>query len=410
MKTLGILVGGGPAPGINAVIAAATIEARNHGLRVLGCYDGFKWLVQGDTDHVVELEINDTSRIHFDGGSIIRTSRTNPTKTPEGITRVADALKRLSVDHLITIGGDDTAFAASRLSKTLDGLTVAHVPKTIDNDLPLPSDIVTFGFTTACNLGKELVRNLMQDAATTERWFFVTVMGRHAGHLALGIGGSAGATVSVIAEEFPESQIPLDRLADVLEGAIIKRRAHGREQGVAILSEGLAEKLDPQALGAVERDAYGNVRLAELDLGQILKERVSQSLKSRGIDVTIVAKDMGYELRCAPPGAHDIQYCRSLGYWATRFLLEGGSNAMVTIQAGRLVPVPFGLMMDPKTGRIRVRYADVESEMYQTLAAYMIRLKPEDFDDPASVAALAKAGNLDPADFTRRFAPLVGRA
>ena len=117
------------------------------------------------------------------------------------------------------------------------------------------------------------------------------------------------------------------------------------------------------------------MRLAELDLGRLLKERVSASLKARGVEVTIVAKDMGYELRCAPPGAHDIQYCRSLGYWATRFLIEGGSNAMVTIQAGRLVPVPFGLMMDPKTGRIRVRYVDVESEMYQTLAAYMIRLK-----------------------------------
>lgn len=410
MKTLAILVGGGPAPGINAVIAAATIEARNHGLRVLGCYDGFKWLVQGDTAHVVDLEINDTSRIHFDGGSIIRTSRTNPTKTPEGVQRVAEALERLNVDHLLTIGGDDTAFAASRLAKAVDGLTVAHVPKTIDNDLPLPSDIVTFGFTTACNLGKELVRNLMQDAATTERWFFVTVMGRHAGHLALGIGGSAGATVTLIAEEFPEAQISLDRLADVLEGAIIKRRAHGREQGVAILSEGLAEKLDPKTLGAVERDAYGNVRLAELDLGRLLKERVSASLKTRGVEVTIVAKEMGYELRCSPPGAHDIQYCRSLGYWATRFLLEGGSNAMVTIQAGRLVPVPFGLMMDPKTGKIRVRYADIESEMYQTLAAYMIRLKPEDFDDPAHVETLAKAGNLDPAEFRRRFGPLVGRA
>ena len=151
---------------------------------------------------MVELEINDTSRIHFDGGSIIRTSRTNPTKTPEGVARVAESLKRLGVDYLLTIGGDDTAFAASRLAKALEGLTVAHVPKTIDNDLPLPSDIVTFGFTTACNLGKELVRNLMQDAATTERWFFVTVMGRHAGHLALGIGGAAGATVTVIAEEF----------------------------------------------------------------------------------------------------------------------------------------------------------------------------------------------------------------
>ncbi|HXU90396.1 MAG TPA: diphosphate--fructose-6-phosphate 1-phosphotransferase [Methylomirabilota bacterium] len=409
MKTLAILVGGGPAPGINAVISAATIEARNHGLRVLGCYDGFKWLAQGDTQHVVDLQINDTSRIHFDGGSIIRTSRTNPTRTPDGVKHVGDALRRLNVEHLITIGGDDTAFSASRLAKTVPGLTVAHVPKTIDNDLPLPGDVVTFGFTTACNLGKELVRNLMQDAATTERWFFVTVMGRHAGHLALGIGGSAAATLTVIAEEFAESQVSLDRVADVLEGAIIKRRAQGREHGVAILSEGIAEKLDPATLGNVGRDAYGNVRLAEFDLGSVLKERVAQSLKGRGADVTITAKDLGYELRCAPPGAHDIQYCRSLGYWATRFLLEGGSNAMVTIQAGRLVPIPFGLMLDPKTGKVRVRYVDVESEMYQTLAAYMIRLKAEDFDTPESLAALAKAGNLSETELLARFGPLVGR-
>jgi ATP-dependent phosphofructokinase / diphosphate-dependent phosphofructokinase len=409
MKTLAILVGGGPAPGINAVIAAATIEARNHGLRVLGCYDGFKWLVDGDTQHVVELDINDTSRIHFDGGSILRTSRTNPTKAPEGVTRAAEALKRLGVDHLITIGGDDTAYASSRLAKAMEGLSVAHVPKTIDNDLPLPSDIVTFGFTTACNLGKELVRNLMQDAATTERWFFVTVMGRHAGHLALGIGGSAGATLTLIAEEFGGRSLSLDHLADVLEGAIVKRRAHGREHGVAILSEGLAEKLDLSTLGPVERDAYGNVRLTELELGRLLKDRVSASLRARGIDVTIVAKDMGYELRCSPPGAHDIQYCRSLGYWATRFLLEGGSNAMVTIQAGRLVPVPFGLMVDPKTGKIRVRYVDVESEMYQTMWAYMIRLKPEDFDDRNTLTALAKAGNLSPDEFAGRFGSVVGR-
>ncbi|MBI2215683.1 MAG: 6-phosphofructokinase [Candidatus Rokubacteria bacterium] len=409
MKTLAILVGGGPAPGINAVIAAATIEARNHGLRVLGCYDGFRWLVEADTSHVAELEINDTSRIHFDGGSVLRTSRTNPTKTPEGVATVAETLKRLGVDYLITIGGDDTAYAASKLAKAIDGLTVAHVPKTIDNDLPLPSDIPTFGYTTACNLGKELVRNLMQDAATTERWFFVTVMGRRAGHLALGIGGSAAATLTVIAEEFPEKQIPLDRLVDVLEGAIIKRRMQGREHGVAILSEGLAEKLDPATLGPVETDAFGNVRLSELELGRVLKERVQASLKSRNIKVTIVAKELGYELRCAPPGAHDIQYCRSLGYWATRFLLDGGSNAMVTIQAGRLVPIPFGLMIDHRTGRIRVRFVDIESEMYETLAAYMIRLRPEDFDDPETFAGLARAGHMSEADFRNRFGLVVGR-
>jgi len=407
-KTLAILVGGGPAPGINAVIAAATIEARNHGLRVLGIYDGFRWLVEGDAEHVVELTIDRISRIHFEGGSVLRTSRTNPARSADGIPRVAATLRRLGVDHLITIGGDDTAYAAAQLARAASGLTVAHVPKTIDNDLPLPSDIVTFGFTTACDLGTQLVRNLMQDAATTERWFFVTVMGRRAGHLALGIGGAAGATLTVIAEEFPEP-ITLEHLADVLEGAIIKRRAHGRNHGVAILSEGLAERLDLARLGPVERDQYGNVRLAELELGRLLKERVSANLRARGIDVTIVAKELGYELRCAPPGAHDIQYCRSLGYWATRFLLEGGGNAMVTIQAGRLVPVPFGLLMDPRTGRVRVRYVDVESEMYKTLAAYMIRLKPEDFDDPATVAALARAGRLTPEEFVARFGPVVGR-
>jgi len=409
-KTLAILVGGGPAPGINAVIAAATIEARNHGIRVLGCYDGFRWLVQGDTRHVVELGIDDLSRIHFEGGSILRTSRTNPTRTPDGVKTVAATLQKLNVNYLITIGGDDTAYAASQLARVLPGLTVAHVPKTIDNDLPLPSDIVTFGFTTATNLGKELVRNLMQDAATTERWFFVTVMGRHAGHLALGIGGSAAATLTVIGEEFTGTHVTLDRLVDILEGAIIKRRALGRDHGVAILSEGLAEKLDPSTLGPVENDPFGNVRLSELELGRVLKDRVTASLRTRGLDVTIVAKELGYELRCAPPGAHDIQYSRSLGYWATRFLMDGGSNAMVTIQAGRLVPIPFGLMMDAKTGKIRVRYVDVDSEMYQTLWAYMIRLKPEDFDDPDMLASLAKAANLSEPEFVARFGPLVGRS
>lgn len=194
MKTLAMLVGGGPAPGINGVIAAATIEARNHGARVLGFYDGFKWLARGDTNHVMELEIDSISRIHFEGGSILRTSRTNPTKSPDTLRNVVEALDKLEVSCLLTIGGDDTAFAACRLSEAMKGrVGLAHVPKTIDNDLPLPQEVPTFGFTTACNLGKDIVKNLMEDAETTDRWFFVTVMGRRAGHLALGIGGAAGA-------------------------------------------------------------------------------------------------------------------------------------------------------------------------------------------------------------------------
>ena len=410
MKTLAILVGGGPAPGINGVIAAATIEARNRGVRVLGCYDGFKWLARGDTSHVIELDISDVSRIHFDGGSILRTSRENPTTSPDTLRNVAEALGKLEVSYLLTIGGDDTAFAAFRLAEIMkDQITLAHVPKTIDNDLPLPPEVVTFGFTTACNLGKDIVKNLMEDAVTTNRWFFVTVMGRRAGHLALGIGAAAGATLTVIAEEFPEEKIPVQVLADILEGAIIKRRASGKGHGIAILSEGLAEKLDPAQLGSIERDSYGNVRLSELELGRVLKDLVAGSLRVRGMDVTIVAKDLGYELRCAPPGAHDIQYCRSLGYWATQFLLDGHTEAMVTIQGGKLIPIPFREMLDPRTGKIRVRYVDINSESYQTLRAYMIRLGPQDFETPARVESLAHAGHLDETGFVERFRYLGDR-
>ena len=410
MKTLGMLVGGGPAPGINGVIAAATIEARNHGVRVLGFYDGFKWLARGDTSHVIELETDEVSRIHFEGGSILRTARENPAKSPDALRNVAEALNKLEVSCLLTIGGDDTAFAACRLSEAVQGrVAVVHVPKTIDNDLPLPQEVATFGFTTACNLGTEIVQNLMEDAVTANRWFFVTVMGRRAGHLALGIGGSAGATLTVIGEEFPEPRIPLQTLVDILEGAIIKRRASGKEHGVAILSEGLADKLDPADFGSVERDGYGNVRLSELVLGRVLKERVTESLRARGVDVTIVAKDLGYELRCAPPCALDILYCRGLGYWGTRFLLDGHTEAMVTIQGGKMVPIPFQQMLDHRTGKIRVRYVDTNSESYQTLRAYMIRLEPQDFETPGQIETLAHGGHLDQTEFVSRFGYLGDR-
>jgi len=410
---LAILVGGGPAPGINAVIAAATIEARNRGLVVLGCHDGYQWLMNKDTSHVQELEIASLSRIHFEGGSVLRTSRANPARSAETLQNVAESLGRLGASYLLTIGGDDTASGAAAVARVLDGkLAVAHVPKTIDNDLPLPPGVPTFGFTTAVDVGKDLVRNLMKDAATTDKWFFVTIMGRHAGHLALGIGSASGATLTIIGEEFPPGPVSLDQIADILEGAIIKRRAGGREHGVALLAEGLIERLDPDTLSQVERDPYGNVRLAELELSRLLKERVATSLKARGVAISIVAKDIGYELRCAPPGGFDIHYCRGLGYWATRFLLEGGTDAMVTMQGDTFVPVPFRDLIDAKSGRFRVRHVDVASAAYQMLAAYMIRLTHADFDDPDLVSALAHAGALDEATLVKRFGDVVapGRA
>src|SRR5437870_5715200 len=249
---LGILCGGGPAPGINSVISAATIEARNSGWEVLGILDGFEHLMQGDTRQVQRLTITDVSRIHVLGGSILFTSRANPTMRDDGaddpdwrMRNTVRALEELGIDALVTIGGDDTAFSAQKVAEAAGGaIKVAHVPKTIDNDLPLPRGVSTFGFQTARHVGVELVNNLMTDAITTKRWFFVLAMGRSAGHLAVRIGKAAGATLTVIAEEFPlDEPIRLDHLVDLIDAAMLKRMAHGRPCGLVILSEGIALRL-----------------------------------------------------------------------------------------------------------------------------------------------------------------------
>lgn len=404
---LAIVVGGGPAPGINGVIHSVTIEAINEGLTVLGIYDGFKWLAQGNTEHVRPLSIEDVSRIHLHGGSILRTSRENPTKDPDKMRKTIESLRRLGVSYLVTIGGDDTAFTASQVWKHSGGqIRVAHVPKTIDNDLPLPENMPTFGFETARHVGARLVQNLMEDSRTTGRWYFVISMGREAGHLALGMAKAAGATLAVIPEEFPEPQIRLQKLVDILEGAILKRLSMGRPDGVAVIAEGLAEKLRPEDLEdlkEVERDEFGHIRLSEIDLGRVLKNAVRRSLKARGLQIGIVSLDIGYELRSADPIAFDIEYTRNLGYGAVRFLLSGGSGAMIAYVGGHLRPIPFDEIMDPQTGRTRVRLVNIRSESYEVASKYMIRLTRKDFEDPEKIRAYAAAGNMTPEQFLERF-------
>src|SRR5437868_1127071 len=231
-EKLAILVGGGPAPGINSVISAATIRALLQGVEVLGIRDGFDKLMHGRTEDVRPLGLEAVSRIHFSGGSFLGTARANPTKSDENLQNVVDALSRLGVTQLITIGGDDTAFSAMKVAEKAAGkIRVAHVPKTIDNDLDLDPSVDTFGYQTARHLGVDLVKNLMVDAKTTHRWYFVVAMGRKAGHLALGIGKAAGATLTLVPEEFPKFKTNLKTLVDTLTGAIIKRLAEGRRNG-----------------------------------------------------------------------------------------------------------------------------------------------------------------------------------
>jgi 6-phosphofructokinase 1 len=406
-KNLAILVAGGPAPGINSVISAATIRAKIEGVDVIGIRDGFKWLIRGEISHIKDLNIANVSRIHFRGGSYIGIARDNPTKDKKYLEKVVTSLLRLNVDKLITIGGDDTAFSAMTVDKMAAGrIKVVHVPKTIDNDLDLPHGICTFGFQTARHVGVNIVKNLMVDAQTTSRWYFVVSMGRKAGHLALGISKAAGATLATIPEEFPESQIKLTKLIDILVGAIIKRLSYGRPDGVAILAEGLVERLDPEDLEVllnIERDAHNNIRLAEVNFGEILKIHVQEELKKYGIKCTIVAKNIGYELRCSDPIPFDMEYTRDLGYCAAEFLLDGGNGAMISVQEGRFVPMYFNEILDPETNRTRVRMVDTHAEYYQIARRYMLRLTKEDFEDPHELAKFAATAGISLEAFRKRF-------
>jgi len=412
-EKLAILVGGGPAPGINSVISAATIRALLQGVEVLGIRDGFDKIMHGRVEDVRPLKLEDVSRIHFSGGSFLGTARANPTKSEETVQTVVDTLTRLEVTQLITIGGDDTAYSAMKVAEKAGGkIRVAHVPKTIDNDLDLDPSVDTFGYQTARHLGVELVKNLMVDAKTTHRWYLVVAMGRKAGHLALGIGKSAGATMSLIPEEFPKLKTSVKMLVDTLAGAIIKRMAEGRRNGVAVMAEGLVESLPEEelkVLGTTEYDEHGHLRFAELDIGDGLKKATQKRLKELGIKTTIVSKNIGYELRCADPIPFDMEYTRDLGYCAAKYLFSGGNAAMVSLQAGNFVPIPFSQMLDPETGRTRVRLVNIHSTRYAIARRYMIRLRRDDFEDAATLAKFGAVCNpkLSVDEFRKQFAYLV---
>jgi 6-phosphofructokinase 1 len=357
------------------------------------------------------LTIDDVSRLHTEGGSILRTSRQYPDKAKEQFKVLMATLMESGIRYLVTIGGEGTLFMANWIERESRGrVSVVHVPKTIDNDIPLPGGVCTFGFQTARHWGVEIVKNIMEDAKTTGRWYFITTMGRHSGHLALGIGKAAGATLTIIAEEFGDKTVPFRKVSDILAGAIIKRLSMGRDHGVAVLAEGISEKFDLEELRRheeLEEDETGRIRLSEIQLGRVLRNFVKKTLDSMGISITIVDKNVGYELRAADPIPFDVEYTRNLGYGAVRYLLRGGTGAVIIFDEGYLRPIPFVEMIDHTTGKAKIRVVDTTAEEYEVGRKYMIRLEREDFDG-IPLGRLAKVAHLSPQEFRERFQYVVG--
>jgi 6-phosphofructokinase 1 len=425
IKKIALLVGGGPAPGINGVISAVTIQStENYDLEVLGIQDGYQWIMEGNLDHIRGLEYRDVRSIHLRGGSILGTSRANPTKEERHMQNVLRTFRELGVDALVSIGGDDTAYTASQVYRRAEGqIRVAHVPKTIDNDLPLPGNTPTFGFETARMFGVQIVRNMVEDARTTSRWYLVVSMGRAAGHLALGIGKAAPATLTIIPEEFTKHELTLDHLCDIIIGAMIKRISYGSSRGVAILAEGLIEALNPDelkktiqeangAFGTLKLDPHGNLRMGEIEFGRMIREQVSRRLKPLGLNIAMVDKDLGYELRCADPCPFDAEYTRDLGYGAVKFLCSEDSTrygAIISFEQGSMKPLRFEDMLDPKTKRMQTRIVNITGEGYECARRYMIRLESEDFATAERLTKVAKVVRMEPEQFRERFGYLASR-
>jgi 6-phosphofructokinase 1 len=420
---LAIVVGGGPAPGINGVISSVTLEAIRRGIEVIGVRNGFQNFIKGDITKVQSLTHADVAPNYHRGGSMLGTSRTNPAKDPVHMQNVLDSLKKLGATYLVTIGGDDTAFSGSQVYLQAKGaIKVAHVPKTIDNDLPLPPGIPTFGFETARHYGVQLCRSLHEDARTTTRWYIVVSMGRAAGHLALGIGKAAAATITLIPEEFRGKDISLDFLCDIIIGSMIKRKTEGKNYGLAVLAEGLIELIGEKGLsaampdeelsryGKIERDPFGHLRLGEIEFGRMIRDRVAKRLAAYDFKPTMIDKDLGYELRCADPIPFDIEYTRDLGYGAVKFLTSEESakyGAIVSVVGGALKPFPFEQMIDPKTKRMRPRLVDIDCVNYECARQYMTRLEKQDLEG-AKLAAHAATAKVTVEEFKTQFSPVLG--
>jgi 6-phosphofructokinase len=374
-KSFGIVVSGGPAPGINSVISSSVIEANNRGYTVKGLVNGFRDLTLGEPGSVVNLSTEMVTNIYNKGGSILGTSRFNPLKDQKLLDQFLKGLEQHNIDKLIVIGGEGSAYLSLKLAELHTNLSVVHVPKTIDNDLVLPNNYPSFGFETALHQGTKIIEILREDAKTCRRWFLATTMGRKAGFLALGMGLAAGATSSLIPEEFANSQPTPEDIALIISSSIRKRISMGKNYGVIILAEGILDCLDASkstALQSCVRDDMGRIRYSQVELGDVIIPPLKDLLKNVGIEVHIITKNIGYELRCCDPISFDIEYTKFLGYGAVQHILEGNSGIMVTRDFDKLGFIPLQSMAGDD-GIIKSRGVDLSSDLYRVARSFMIR-------------------------------------
>ena len=385
-KTVVILCAGGPAPGINTVIGSVAKAFLSDGWRVIGLHGGYGPLFkESEADHWLPIDLKMADRIIGRGGSALRMSRYKP-KDNEFKT---DFFIRHNVKLLVTVGGDDTASTALRVSNFLakNDLQVKniHVPKTIDNDLPLPEGIPTFGYNTAKEEGTRIALTVTEDARTNGNWFVISAMGREAGHLAFGIGEGCHAPMIIVPEMFNRVTCTFERMVRLMVSSIVKRNILGLDYGVILISEGVFHFLNDEEIKnsgiQFSYDEHGHPELGIVSKGQIFNTLLQRRLKELGLKVKSRPNDLGYELRCVSPISFDLGYCTELGMGVWRLFNEGKTGCMVTLDWTRNVaPLFLKDLQDPETGKVRPRLLDINSErVQQVINGVLHYLTPTDY-------------------------------
>jgi ATP-dependent phosphofructokinase / diphosphate-dependent phosphofructokinase len=353
---LGIIVSGGPAPGINGVISAAANEARRHGISSYGLINGFRGISTSSNPYEAARPLTDDFLwgVYALGGSVLGTSRFNPLLQEDTKQRFMQGLKSLEIDKLLVIGGEGSAYLSYKLLDIIPHVQIVHVPKTIDNDLILPNHYPSFGFETARAVGTSILQTIKTDAKTCQRWFIVTSMGRKAGFLAIGLGVASGATLTIIPEEFVNHRPTPEEIAKRIVDSMKSRHLKGKNYGMAILAEGILDVIDPKdspSLSNCARDELGRIRYSSLELGEVLLPSIRKCLKDEGLDeIKVNTKNIGYELRCHAPVSFDIEYTTFLGY-----------DELSYIQLA-------DMMHD---GIIKTRSVDLDSTLYEVARSFM---------------------------------------
>jgi 6-phosphofructokinase len=374
-ETIIILTGGGPAPGINTVIASITKTFISKGYRVLGINGGYKGLFSQKPD-IVELDFILADSIFNRGGSYLVMSRYKPTAEDFENNFNLELFTKNNIKLLVTIGGDDTASTANRVARYLYErnyqIANIHVPKTIDNDLPLPLQRPTFGYESAKAEGARLATTIYEDARTSNNWFIICAMGRTAGHLAFGIASSAHYPMIVIPEMFNKTTITLDKIIKLSVSSIVKRAILGIKYGSVMISEGVFHELSNEELtksGIIfSYDDHGHPELGKISKAHIFCELVEKRLNELNIEVKIRPVELGYELRCQSPVAYDLVYCTELGIGVYQLFTEGNTGCMVYIDhLGKVKPLYLSEIQDPITGKISPRGVSIDSDRVQAV-------------------------------------------